>query len=217
MPPGNNVPVVWTLDLTSAFLVDAEAGGNLSFRFYATGDQVGYLFNARSFAANRPLITVTAVPEPSSGALLAGGLALTAMGRTRKQVKESRIHVDRTSVGAGHSGGAGRHWDSSFENIRAQAQSAQCVSSTAPVGGRHAALCEGKRRLSAASWSGRTAGLSGSTVPMIGSMRFAPISRCRSYRELYESGQAPKPGARTVFVCPLRRFGQLHAFHLLSE
>jgi hypothetical protein len=83
VPPGNNVPVVWTLDLTNAFLVDAETGGNLSFRFYASDNQVGYLFNARSFAANRPLITVMAVPEPSSVALLVGGLI--AMGRVRKR------------------------------------------------------------------------------------------------------------------------------------
>jgi hypothetical protein len=75
--------VVWSLDLASGFVADAATGGNLSFRFYAADDQVGYLFNARSFAANRPVISVTAVPEPAAAALLGGGLAVLVMRRRR--------------------------------------------------------------------------------------------------------------------------------------
>ena len=82
-PPGDNVALTWTLDLTSGFLADAAAGQNVTFRFYATDSDVGYLFNARSFGSNRPLITVTAVPEPAAVALLSGGLAVLVAWRRR--------------------------------------------------------------------------------------------------------------------------------------
>jgi hypothetical protein len=76
-PPGNNIYVDYTLPLNSSLVSDAAGGGDVSLYFYATDDQVGYLFNARSFGSNRPELTLTAaaVPEPAASALM-----LTALG-----------------------------------------------------------------------------------------------------------------------------------------
>ncbi len=85
-PPGDNVPLIWTLDLTDGFLADAEGMGDLSFLFYSSpSGGASYLFNARSFANNHPLISVTAVPEPGVFALIGcGGLALVGWRRFRR-------------------------------------------------------------------------------------------------------------------------------------
>lgn len=74
VPPGNNVPVTWTLGLDSAFVADAAAGNNVSLRLYALDSSMNYLFNSQSFASNHPLLTVTAVPEPATCAMLGLGL-----------------------------------------------------------------------------------------------------------------------------------------------
>jgi len=63
-PPGNNVYSTYDLPLNSGLLADIKAGGDVSFYFYAADNQIGYLFNARSFAQNRPELVLTAVPEP---------------------------------------------------------------------------------------------------------------------------------------------------------
>ena len=85
-PPGNNVPLTWNLDLTSGFLADTMSSDQLSFLFYATpGSSVGYLFNSKSFASNRPFITITAVPEPGTISLLLGGIA--ALGLTLRRLR----------------------------------------------------------------------------------------------------------------------------------
>jgi len=70
-PPGNNVYVDYPFALAPGFLADMTAGGDVSLYLYATDDEVSFLFNARSFASNRPRLTVTAapIPEPSSAAL----------------------------------------------------------------------------------------------------------------------------------------------------
>lgn len=85
VPPGNNVPVTWTLNLEDDFMADAMAGNDLSLRFYATDNSVGYLFNSRSFGSNRPLINVTAVPEPTGAMLFAGGILALAAVRSRRR------------------------------------------------------------------------------------------------------------------------------------
>jgi hypothetical protein len=60
----------------------------VSLYFFAADNQVGYLFNSRSFSANQPELTLTAalIPEPGTPALMtfaAGGfLALRRWKRS---------------------------------------------------------------------------------------------------------------------------------------
>jgi hypothetical protein len=84
VPPGNNVPIVWSLALGSAFVSDVVSGGAVSLWVTPGDATVSYLFNSRTFsnAANFPALSVTAIPEPSGIALIAlGSLLLTASRR----------------------------------------------------------------------------------------------------------------------------------------
>ncbi len=81
-PPGNNLYVSYTLPLNSDLVADTAAGGDVSLYFSAADNQVGYLFNSRTFGANTPeyIVEATATPEPTTVALLAvslGGLLVT--------------------------------------------------------------------------------------------------------------------------------------------
>jgi hypothetical protein len=77
----------YTLNLTSGFTTNLLAGGPLSFRFLAADSSVSYLFDSRSAGttANRPVLTVTAVPEPSSIALGVLGVSLLVGWKLRRQ------------------------------------------------------------------------------------------------------------------------------------
>src|SRR5207247_9433731 len=68
----------YTLGLTPGFLNDVQSGNNVSLRLFANDSTVAAIFNSRNFAivASRPLITVVAVPEPSTIALATLGLLL---------------------------------------------------------------------------------------------------------------------------------------------
>ena len=70
----------YSLALTSGFDADATAGNLVSFRLFAADSAVSYLFDSRSFGTTtfRPLMTVTAVPEPGSLALGLAALAVVA-------------------------------------------------------------------------------------------------------------------------------------------
>jgi hypothetical protein len=74
----------YTLGLTPGFTADLLAGGNSSLRLFAADSSVSGVFNSRSFsiAANRPLLTIVAVPEP--GTLELGGLSLALLGGWRR-------------------------------------------------------------------------------------------------------------------------------------
>lgn len=84
VPPGNNVPVVWALDLAGHFVADVSGGGDVSMQLSPGNSTVSYLFNPRTYntAANWPVLSVTAVPEPSTLALvIISGAALTVARR----------------------------------------------------------------------------------------------------------------------------------------
>ena len=83
---GTSGTAPYTLSLTSGFDADATAGNLVSFRLFAADSAVSYLFDSRTFGttAFRPLLTVVAVPEPGSLALLATGAALLLGARCRR-------------------------------------------------------------------------------------------------------------------------------------
>lgn len=76
-PPGDNIYLNYTLPLNSSLLADTMAGGDLSLYFYAADNQVSYLFNARSFASNRPQLTLSATAVPEPGLM---GLMIVSLG-----------------------------------------------------------------------------------------------------------------------------------------
>ncbi|MDB6023074.1 MAG: hypothetical protein JWQ04_2931 [Pedosphaera sp.] len=82
-PPGNNVYVSYTLPLDAGLVTDATAGGDVSLYFSPNDNQIGYLFNSRSFAGNTPefMVQAGAVPEPSTVALLAMSFSVFLFAR----------------------------------------------------------------------------------------------------------------------------------------
>ncbi len=86
-PPGNNVASVWSLDLTGGLMADAMSGEALSLLLSPADSSVGYYFNSRTFGTvgNRPILTVTAVPEPSSLLLLVAGAAFVIRWHRRRR------------------------------------------------------------------------------------------------------------------------------------
>ncbi len=88
-PPGNNIYVNYSLPLNGSLVSDASAGGDVSLYFFAADDQVGYLFNARSFAANHPELTLTAavIPEPGVAAFTLAGIGGCLLARRQSRRK----------------------------------------------------------------------------------------------------------------------------------
>lgn len=73
-PPGNNIPVYWTLPLQTNLVADVQAGGAVSFYFYAADTQVGYLFNSYKYGrGNEPYLQVVATSRPVTLRLVSGG------------------------------------------------------------------------------------------------------------------------------------------------
>ena len=68
----------YTLNLTSGFSLDLSGGNLASLRILSADSNVSYLFNTRNFGtvASRPVLNVTAVPEPGSIALSLIGFSL---------------------------------------------------------------------------------------------------------------------------------------------
>ena len=66
----------YALGLTPSFSADVLAGNTVSFRMFATDTAISAVFDSRSFgtASLRPLLTITAVPEPACIALGLMGL-----------------------------------------------------------------------------------------------------------------------------------------------
>ncbi len=87
-PPGINVPVIYSLPLDTNLVADITNGGDTSLLFYATDNQIGYLFNSHEYGrGNDPLINVTAVPllELLSGYFTNRVFHLTGIGGPDRQ------------------------------------------------------------------------------------------------------------------------------------
>lgn len=83
--PGNNVGITRDLGSDASFLADLTAGGDVSLLVTPGDDTVAYLFNSRTYnsAANHPLLSITAIPEPVSSIMLVGSSSMFVMRRRR--------------------------------------------------------------------------------------------------------------------------------------
>ncbi|MGD0816494.1 MAG: hypothetical protein ABSA83_23130 [Verrucomicrobiota bacterium] len=62
-PPGNNVPVIYTLPLATNLVADILGGGDVTLLFFAADNQIDYLFNSYNYGrGNQPLLNVVATP-----------------------------------------------------------------------------------------------------------------------------------------------------------
>lgn len=68
---------IYSLSLTPGLIADIMSGSDATLRAFAEDANINYLFNSRSFgtASSRPMLTITASPEPGAWALLAVSLA----------------------------------------------------------------------------------------------------------------------------------------------
>jgi hypothetical protein len=82
-PGGTSGTNTYSLGLTSGFLSEVLAGGVASLYLTPSDASVAYVFNSRASPGNEPLLTVSAVPEPSSLALGFAAAACLAMRRCR--------------------------------------------------------------------------------------------------------------------------------------
>jgi len=91
---GLNTQQGFGLPLSDAtFVNDLMSGGNASFYLTAANPSIGFTFDSRSFGtvSARPVLEITAVPEPGVTALLAlGGVAVLAARRGRKARRNER-------------------------------------------------------------------------------------------------------------------------------
>lgn len=93
-PPGDNVPVTYSLPLNTNVVNDITNGGNLSLLFFAADNQIGYLFNSHEYGrGNDPLVHVTASPSLriTSGRFTSGAFHLTAAGGDNMQYQVEAI------------------------------------------------------------------------------------------------------------------------------
>ena len=79
----------YTLSLTPSLAADVLAGNSVSFHMFAADTGISYLFDSRSFgtASARPLLTITAIPEPDLAALGTSFLALAFSRRLSSRRK----------------------------------------------------------------------------------------------------------------------------------
>jgi hypothetical protein len=82
-PPGDNIPVTYTLPLNPNLVAEIEDGTNATLLLGAADNQIGYLFNSHEYGrGNQPMISVTAGPllEILSGNFTNGVFYLTGQG-----------------------------------------------------------------------------------------------------------------------------------------
>jgi len=85
VPPGNNVQQTWAMSDATGFQAEIVSGSDVSLLVSPADTTIGYLFNSRSYtASNRPLITVTAIPEPGAYVMALAGFAGLVLLRRRR-------------------------------------------------------------------------------------------------------------------------------------
>ncbi len=63
VPPGDNVPAVYTLPLNTSLVADVVAGGDVTLLLRAADGQIAYLFNSHDYGrGNEPVLQVAASP-----------------------------------------------------------------------------------------------------------------------------------------------------------
>ena len=85
IPPGTNVPSIYTLPLDTNLVAAVNAGGQISLLLYAGDNQIGYNFNSHEYArGNQPFLGVTANPVVKilSGYFTNAAFQLTGSGPT---------------------------------------------------------------------------------------------------------------------------------------
>jgi hypothetical protein len=93
----------YSLGLSSGLTGDLLAGENLTVRLFAADGSVSGVFNSRNFGtvANRPLLTVVAVPEPGTLCLGALGVALLLGGWQRPWTRNEFVILEPRTDPAG--------------------------------------------------------------------------------------------------------------------
>lgn len=81
---GNNT---FSLGLSPGFDADVASGGTVSIRMFGADSSVSGVFSSRSFgtAANRPVLTIQAVPEPGTIGLLGFGFLVVGCRVSRSK------------------------------------------------------------------------------------------------------------------------------------
>ena len=94
----------YSLGLAPGLISDIRSGTDMSLRLFASDNAVSALFNSRNFgtAANRPLLTIVAVPESSALAMGSFGMVLIAgwrsVARTRKCGRSPQRRTDPSAA-----------------------------------------------------------------------------------------------------------------------
>jgi hypothetical protein len=91
---GQNTPQEFALPLSDGtFVNDLMSGATASFYLTAASPSVGFTFDSRSFgtASARPILELTAVPEPGVTVLVAlGGIGLLVRYRWRSPTPDEK-------------------------------------------------------------------------------------------------------------------------------
>jgi hypothetical protein len=84
---------VYTLTMSPGFTADLLAGNPVSIRLSAADSSVSYLFNSREFgtAANRPVLSISAIPEPRTAALFVLGVLTVVLSRRTRDRRDGFV------------------------------------------------------------------------------------------------------------------------------
>lgn len=197
-PPGSGVRLTWNLPLTDNLIADISAGDDLSFLMYAGDDTINYLFNSNRYGNdNEPKIIITAIPEPSViGLAMVGGLF--ALGRRFRRMAftlpEVLVAISLIAIAASVT----TNWiNSGIEKARG----IECTGNLRQWGVALQLYIQDHD----GSLPRRGQGVRPVTVIDRDEDWFnnlPPYLEMSPYKDIYARGQVPRPGRRSVFLCP---------------